>query len=127
MNKLLILEDNDDRIKAFKEVLAEHCPDVEYHIWKSALVMIDEVDEFLPGTTLISLDHDLVPETDIDPGDGRDFAKFLAQKEPICPVIIHSTNVNASYSMLYELMDGGWQGKKSSNRYGRSVDLQILD
>ncbi|MCJ8331803.1 MAG: hypothetical protein HRT89_24765 [Lentisphaeria bacterium] len=105
--KILILEDYSGRIDAFRDVL-KCIKNLELHIWKEAHTMIAEVDEFLEGVDLISLDHDLVTDGDIDPGDGLDFALYLKTKEPVCPVIIHSTNVNRSWSMLNELKDGGW-------------------
>ena len=110
--KFIMLEDNDDRIKAFLEVLQENLPEYEVLIWKSALKMIEEVSPHIKDAVFISLDHDLVPETDEDPGDGRDFARFLSHFEPVCPIFIHSTNVNASWSMLMELEDGGWDVKR---------------
>ena len=105
--KILILEDNQDRIDAFKEVLSEY-DDLEIHIWKAAYSFIEEVDEHLQGTDVISLDHDLVSDDGSDPGDGLEVAEYLRDKEPICPVIIHSTNINRSWSMHRELKDGNW-------------------
>lgn len=106
--KILILEDNQERIDAFKEVLSEF-KDLDLHIWKAANTFINEVDSYLDGTDIISLDHDLVSEDGTDPGDGLEVAEYLKNKKPICPIIIHSTNINRSWSMHRELTDGKWE------------------
>ena len=74
--KILILEDNQERIDAFKEVLSEY-DDLVLHIWKAAYSFIEEVDEHLQDTDIISLDHDLFSDDGIDPGDGLEVAEFL--------------------------------------------------
>jgi hypothetical protein len=53
----------------------------------------------LGDVPLISLDHDLelLPGPDnalIDPGTGVDVAKCLARHEPVCPVVLHTTNTH---------------------------------
>jgi DNA-binding NarL/FixJ family response regulator len=91
---ILILEDDALRIGRFRTVLANSAPNAELRIWTSARAMIREVAAFLPAAILISLDHDLYPlpgETE-DPGDGLEVAKFLAQRKPACPILIHSSN-----------------------------------
>ncbi len=72
--------------------------------------MIREVEPYLASARLISLDHDLEPQPgyDDDPGDGIDVARFLAEKTPVCPVIIHSSNGNRARWMLGEFELGGW-------------------
>ena len=105
--KILILEDETERIKAFKEVLTL-LPDVELHLWKSAWEFIEEAPTLLETTDFISLDHDLFTEDVKDPGDGLQVAEFLSPQTPVCPIFIHSTNVNRSWSMFNELKYGNW-------------------
>ena len=106
--KILILEDNRDRIAAFQSVVAE-LPGCELVVWRNAPGMIKELSLHLPSASLISLDHDLVQDAgDPDPGDGLQVAEAIATYAPTCPIILHSTNVNRVYSMIRELADGGW-------------------
>ena len=106
--RILILEDNQERIDAFTKALKIY-PNLELFVWRDAHSFIRDVDQHLEAANFISLDHDLVSETGIDPGDGLEVAEYLRDKNPICPVIIHTTNVNRSWSMLRELKDGNWQ------------------
>jgi hypothetical protein len=43
-----------------------------------------------------------------DPGTGLEFAEFLAHEQPMCPVIIHTSNAERRWSMYNELRFGGW-------------------
>ena len=109
MKKILMLEDNRDRISAFQDVLTE-LNDCELLVWRSAHESIEHFPEHLASASLISLDHDLVQdEGEPDPGDGLEVAEFLGKQSPVCPVIMHTTNINRVYSMIRELEDGGWE------------------
>ncbi len=104
-----MLEDSRDRIAAFEAAVAQ-LPECTLIVWRNAPDMIRDIGEQLPGTALISLDHDLVPDPgDPDPGDGLEVAEALAQHDAICPVILHTTNRDRAFSMLRELEDGGWE------------------
>lgn len=90
-----------------------------------------EVEPYLSSVRLISLDHDL--EGDDDPGDGLIIAKFLAARAPVCPVIIHSSNVQRSTWMMGEFELGGWEcrsvapiGEDWIETYWRAVVSAIL-
>src|SRR4051812_25293524 len=99
---VLMLEDDCERIERFTATLRAVAPAMPLMVWRSARRMIGEVEPFLPVARLISLDHDLEPvegETE-DPGDGIDVARFLAVLPPVCPVIIHSSNVSRSDWMI---------------------------
>jgi hypothetical protein len=76
--------------------------------------MIREAEPFLPSARLISLDHDLEPwDGDVeDPGDGIDVAKFLAERPPVCPVIVHTSNGPRADWMIGEFELGGWRYKR---------------
>jgi ADP-ribosylglycohydrolase len=109
MKTILILEDNDERIAAFRRSVAA-LRDFELKLWRDAPSMIAECEKFFPGTALISLDHDLnpAPGATVDPGTGVDVARFLGDFMPVCPVLIHSSNTDRVYSMHNELRFAGW-------------------
>src|SRR4051794_39820962 len=87
---VLMLEDDDEGIDRFEVVAVKL--GVELISWPDANVMLAEMGQFLHTASLISLDHDLFPFRDIDPGDGLDVAKHLATLLPACPVIVHTSN-----------------------------------
>jgi len=107
---LLMLEDNDERVQRFTEVLHALDPALPLVVWRDAKVMIREVGPFLRVARLISLDHDLEPqEGAADPGDGLEVAKFLVSQPIRCPVIIHSSNGERSTWMAGEFELAGWR------------------
>ena len=107
---LLMLEDNAERLQRFTTVLRRIDPALKLRVWRSAWLMISEVEPLLPSARLISLDHDLDPEegASADPGTGWDIAKFLAALTPACPVIIHTSNGERATWMIGEFELGGW-------------------
>jgi ADP-ribosylglycohydrolase len=110
MKSILILEDNDERIAAFRKTVTALGDGFELKVWQDAPSMIAECEAFFPNTALISLDHDLnpMPGATADPGTGLDVAKFLADFLPACPVLIHSSNTDRAYSMQNELRFSHW-------------------
>jgi hypothetical protein len=108
---ILILEDDLARIERFKTALIKIKTGIEVKVWHNAKKMISELDKYLQKGLLISLDHDLnaVNPDGTDPGDGLDVAKFLALRDPVCPVIIHSSNISRSDMMMGELELAGWR------------------
>lgn len=107
---IVVLEDNEDRIRAMADCLADKFPFFELRFFRSAPQAIQWLDEHLSQAACIALDHDLEPsaENGSDPGTGRDVADFLAWRQPHCPVVIHSSNVPASVGMEMALTDVGW-------------------
>jgi len=107
---ILMLEDEDERIHAFRDAVGEITSPVELVIWRDAPSMVAELPTHLPSADLISLDHDLNPVDACapDPGTGMDVVKLLAPQAPVCPVILHTSNTNASWSMFNELEHHGW-------------------
>jgi len=107
----LVLEDNPNRAAAFQSAAKLNRQAEDIRIWRIASQMIQELPAVLSAATLLSLDHDLYKqnESDPDPGCGRDVANYLAKQEPLCPVIIHSTNTNAAWGMYNELTSTGWE------------------
>lgn len=110
MKTILILEDNDERIAAFQQAIEALGNGFDVKVWRDAPSMIAECETFLPTAALISLDHDLnpMPGATVDPGTGVDVARFLGDFMPVCPVLIHSSNMDRAYSMNNELRFGGW-------------------
>lgn len=86
-------------------------------VFDDARDMIRFLTVHLAETVVIALDHDLVlkPGPDgrsIDTGTGREVADFLAAREPVCPVIIHTSNADAAVGMTMALKDAGWKTRR---------------
>lgn len=110
MKTILILEDNEGRIDGFRRAVAAFEEPVQLIVWRDAPSMMAEAERYFSDAVLISLDHDLnpMPGATEDPGTGVDVARFLGDFMPVCPVLIHSTNVDRVYSMHNELRFAGW-------------------
>ncbi len=111
MKTLLMLEDNAERNIMFHAAVQELGDGWQLRIWPDAPTMMAECEEFFADTHLISLDHDLNPQPGVtaNPGTGLEVAKFLAGHLPVCPVIIHSSNSDAAWSMHNEFRFAGWK------------------
>lgn len=104
---LLLLEDDPDRLVRFRRV----CDSlgIEMKVWRNAATMNLEIGGWLEPATVISLDHDLEPDSDgLDPGDGYAVAKFLTSQPIVRPVIVHSSNRERSTWMVGEFELAGW-------------------
>jgi hypothetical protein len=108
---ILILEDNEDRIRNFQSAIKSSAGNYSERIWFDAPNMIADLPSILNQACLISLDHDLNPQPNVttDPGTGLEVAEYLAKQKPICPVLIHSTNYEKAWSMHNELRFANWQ------------------
>jgi hypothetical protein len=114
---IVILEDDGQRIAAMTAVLRELLPDCRSIFFQDASVMLDWLEEHLGEADLISLDHDLPIRRDqdnrlIDCGTGRRVADWLAERKPVCPVIVHSSNEPCAAGMMFALRDGGWRCRR---------------
>jgi len=109
---IAILEDNEDRIRVMSDCLADKFPFFQRRFFRSAPEASAWLERNLTTVICLALDHDLEPvpgsAPEYDPGTGRDVADFLAQRQPQCPVIVHSTNVPAAMGMELVLTDAGW-------------------
>ena len=96
--------------RAGTKAIANLGSDWELKRWSDAHSMIAECVDWFASAALICLDHDLVARAGVasDPGDGLEVAQFLADFQPVCPVLIHSSNTDRAYSMLNELRFAGW-------------------
>ena len=116
--KIVILEDNQDRQILMAECLADRFYQFETHFFKTSSEVIRFLDQHLSETIVISLDHDLeLTEAKngqiMDGGTGREVADYLADKAPVCPVVIHSTNSNAAVvGMEINLQEAHWETKR---------------
>lgn len=108
---LLILDDDRARLRGFDAIVSRLGSAWSIRAWRDAPSMIAEIDALLGDAQLISLDHDLYKDapTDPDPGSGRMIADLLAKREPVCPVIVHSTNTDAAWGMFNALTSGNWK------------------
>jgi hypothetical protein len=111
---VLILEDDLTRISRFKSVLNSIDANLGVKVWRNAGKMIKELDSYIQTAILISLDHDLEPiePGGQDPGDGLDVARFLVSRTPVCPLIIHSSNISRSEIMAGVLELESWVVKR---------------
>ncbi len=90
--------------------LREYDPTIQAIMSHTAPAFIRNFDSHSSSTCLISLDHDLeAPIEDGDPGDGVQVAEFLAARNSICPVIVHSSNIERADLMIYLLRNAGWK------------------
>lgn len=107
---ILLLEDDADRLRRFARALRREAPGMPVLAWRDAQRMAREVGPHLATARLISLDHDLEPESDEspDPGDGLDAARALVQHPQPCPILIHSSNGTRSTWMAGEFELAGW-------------------
>jgi hypothetical protein len=110
---IAILEDDERRIQAMRQILRQKLPKWSSHFFDNAPDMIVWLKEALLKVSLISLDHDLGQNRErngeiFDPGIGRNVVDFLVTQKPICPVIIHTTNMIGGEGMKYVLSQAGW-------------------
>ena len=112
-SQIVILEDDPRRRAAMRDALADRLPQYPPRFFTTAPEAARYLDRHLDRALLIVLDHDLDPipvhaRRSLDAGTGRDVADFLAAREPVCPVVIHTTNRPAAVGMETELTDAGW-------------------
>lgn len=103
--KILILEDNDWRTKAFKEFLGTH--DLTCVETASAAIAALQSNTF----DLILLDHDLGGLTyvgEADKNTGSEVVRWMVENmTAFPPIIVHSHNHDAALSMKIKLGQAG--------------------
>ncbi len=132
MRTVLILEEDDERRAEFARV----APDLglQVRIWDDAQRMQAECEKFLGEAALISLEHDVDwRRPRAAGGTGLDVAKFLAEKRPVCPVIVHASNTDRSFSIYNELRFADWKvdrvgpvGDKWIDRHWKKKARELL-
>jgi FixJ family two-component response regulator len=106
---ILILEDDDDRVRGFQNAVASLGREFSVRVWRDAPSMIAESSVSFARAGLISLDHDLQALAgEADPGTGLDVAEFLSLHPSLCPVILHTSNFDGRLAMHNRLRAGGW-------------------
>jgi hypothetical protein len=115
--KIVILEDNLDRQAVMRACIADRFYTFDAHLIDNPLDTIRFLESNLAETLVISLDNDmeLLPGPDgrfVDPGEGLEVARFLAAREPVCPVIVHTTNLRAAEEMKRVLAAANWQTRR---------------
>lgn len=116
-HKIVILEDDPDRILEMDRCISEQLPGIEVVTFDNAPDMINWLNDHLEQTKIICLDHDLGPNRLrngelFDPGTGCDVVNYLVTRKPVCPVLIHTTNSMASPGMEMVLDDSGWSNSR---------------
>lgn len=107
MPELLLLEDDSERVAHFRAAAVRL--GLTIRLWRSAFGMLEDLNDYVPHASLISLDHDLISEPgEPDLGDGVMVAKALAGHPPCCPVIIHTSNTQRGDCMEGELQLARW-------------------
>src|SRR5688572_14188214 len=102
--KILILEDNAERTAVMVRRLADRFHQFDIEVFGEAGSMIHALDAAWDRLACIALDHDLEMIEGAngrlkDPGTGRDVVEFLVTRQPVCPVVVHSTNTAAALGM----------------------------
>jgi hypothetical protein len=111
--EIVILEDCLDRQATMTACLADRFRHYPVRFFEAAGPMIAYLESNPKTAIAIALDHDLEfiqgkNGSLTDPGTGRDVANFLAERAPVCPVVIHSTNSPAAVGMKMALDEAHW-------------------
>lgn len=115
--KIAILEDNLDRQVVMRRCLVDRFYTFDAHFFDESGDMIRFLRDHLAETVVIALDNDLELKPGphgrfIDPGSGVEVAEYLAGREAVCPVIIHTTNTTAAETMQTVLRAAGWKTRR---------------
>jgi hypothetical protein len=115
--KIVVLEDNADRVAIMRACIADRFSTFEPQFFDDASDTIHYLESHLSDTLVVALDNDLEMKTGldgrcVDAGEGRQVADFLATKQPVCPVIIHTTNSDAAVAMEETLRRAGWKVRR---------------
>lgn len=122
---IAILEDNILRIAEMRACLLELLPQYRVVVFDDATQMIAWLRDDLANVVLISLDHDLPITQDrggtpIVCGNGRDIVHYLAQLPPVCPVIVHSANLDCAVAMEADLNHVSWPAHRVTPHDGEA-------
>jgi len=115
--KIVVLEDNADRVALMRACIANRFYAYETRFFDDAQDTIRFLNSHLSESLVIALDNDLEMKTGpdgrcVDAGEGRQVAEFLATRQPVCPVIIHTTNSDAAVAMEETLKGASWKVRR---------------
>jgi hypothetical protein len=102
VNVVVVLEDTQGRVDRMREVL--ELPLVVFARVPDLLAWMG-VGENAARAALVTLDYHLARRAD---GNGLEAALGLAQLAPVCPVIVHSSDVTGAAGAARVLSEGGW-------------------
>ena len=110
---IAILDDEPDRLDAMVLILRKRYPALNLVTFDNAPGINTWFADNLQTCVLIALDHGLGPNrkrdgTIFDLGIGRDVADYLASRDPVCPIILHTTHTHARPGMIFTLERSGW-------------------
>lgn len=108
MAKILILEDDENRVEIFREMLGQRH---DLTVVDTAQDAIDEIDSDI--FDVIFLDHDLGGQTYVAASDmntGSEVVRNMTRRAVVlsASVVIHSMNTPAAASMQSQLVNAGY-------------------
>lgn len=106
---LVLLEDSPGRVRAV-EAWLEAREDLLLVHRARAGELIEWLGAHLADAALISLDYHLGGGGP-DAGTGLDVALWLSTREPVCPVLVHTSDHTAAGYVVQVLSDGGWSAR----------------
>ena len=121
---ILLLEDNEKRIARFRQLVAELGAGLELKVWRDTHSMLAECEPFFARATLICLNDapNSQPVTDTEP----DLSTFLGDFLPVCPVLIHSSDLDRAVSIQGELDRAGWRVDRVSSSEADRIETTWL-
>jgi hypothetical protein len=120
--QIIVLEDNLERQAAMRDCLGDRFSQYELRFFDEPAEFIAFARQNLDRLLAIALDHDIELKPDgsggwRDPGTGQDVVEFLITQQPICGIVLHSSNQPAMISMQAALREAGWM-TESVSPYG---------
>jgi hypothetical protein len=128
------LEDNLDRLEIMRGIVTSLPCDFELRHFDAVGELRAHASTVFQHARLISLDYCLEGSRSnaTAPGTGMDAVKFLMQRNPVCPVIVHTALARESAKMAEALTGRGWKVKRvdfgSGDREGkwRAAAMQLM-
>lgn len=119
---LFILEDSPCRITEMESVLEAMDEREGWVRASTAPKAISLLKKLYSNLEVISLDHDLGPDGDEDPGSGMDVVLWLEKQVPSVRIIIHSANLPAGNEMFTRLERVGFTVRRIFPLAGPWID-----
>jgi hypothetical protein len=131
---IAILEDSLDRVETMRRIVASLAVDLELRHFDHAREMRSLLPAAFAKTRLISLDYSLEGSRSASPwpGSGMDAVDLLIRREPVCPVIVHTSSPGQSRRMAEALAGAGWTvrrvdfGSRDREEKWREAVMELL-
>jgi len=128
------LEDNLDRLEIMRGIVTSLPGDFDLRHFDTVGELRAHASTVFQHARLISLDYclDGSQSNAAAPGTGMDAVNFLMQRNPVCPVIVHTALARESHKMAEALTGRGWKVEQvsfgSSDRVEkwRAAAMQLL-